>query len=263
MPNQNITQRRTASNVSASEILPITNNDVNTQSRSRRTASNGFSISPLYDRTSITRWLAVIVLSMVIGLLVWKPTLSFFGIRKIHNKHQISRHNAAQRSRSLPSELAYALENSELVALYLAASWCPMSTPVSLSLDEAFGESDSILSTQGGGGRKPLSIVYVSSDKSIEQYNEYLQNRNWLAIPFESSQRNDLKRHFATCARRELLELGIDRKHEIPTIIVIDSQTHGVITTNGAEDVEQMGEQSLEHWQDMQRWIRKAATDMT
>mmetsp|Transcript_3447 Transcript_3447/g.7595 ORF Transcript_3447/g.7595 Transcript_3447/m.7595 type:complete len:276 (+) Transcript_3447:186-1013(+) len=275
MPNQNIIQRR----VSASATLPITRNDVGKQTRHRQRLDSSFSP---YDRTSPIRWIFVFLVSMAIALLIWKPpTLSFFGFKtqtssqhqdeSLPNQQQKSSRDLIPRSRdghsALPlshfSELSFALQNSDLVALYFAASWCPMSTPISLALDEAFGKSDMLLTPGAGGERKTLSIVYISSDKTLYEYNEYLHDRNWIAIPFESTQRNQLKRHFSTCAHRELEELGMDRKHEIPTIIVIDSHTQGIITTNGADDVDQMGEKSLDHWKDMQGWIRKTTVDVT
>jgi hypothetical protein len=141
------------------------------------------------------------------------------------------------------SELQYALEHSTLVLLYFAASWCPMSTPISDALDEAFGKGDMLLTRNGN--KKTLSIVYVSSDETLEEYEEYTR-----------------KRHFATCAHRELKELLFDRKHEIPTGIVIDSRTQGIITTNGADDVEGMGAGALEHWLKMQGWASQMANNI-
>jgi len=217
---------------------------------------------------------------MALAWLIWKPVLSFFGLKTQsapgHNHREEQdipslSHKAQHSPRStnghssLPlsqfSELSFALQNSDLLALYFAASWCPMSTPTSRALDDAFGKNGVLLTPEGG--RKTLSVVYVSSDKTLDEYNGYIHDRNWIAIPFESPQRSQLKRHFSTCAHRELEELGIDRKHEIPTIIVIDSQTQGIITTNGADDVDQMGEGALEHWTDMQTWIKKTAVGMT
>lgn len=209
---------------------------------------------------------------------MWKPILSILD-PKTHHNHLVEKDNSSSPRRaqqasprsysgrsSLPlsqfSDLSFALQNSDLLALYFAASWCPMSTPVSLALDEAFGENG-VLLTPDEKGRKSLSVVYVSSDKTIQEYDGYTHNRNWIAVPFESPQRSQLKRHFSTCAHRELEELGIDRKHEIPTIIVIDTQTRGIITTNGADDVDRMGSQALEHWKDMQGGIRKATLELT
>ena len=99
------------------------------------------------------------------------------------------------------------------------------------------------------------------SDRDVDEYNEYIETRNWLAIPFESAQRSTIKKHFKTCAHRELEELDIDRKHEIPTIIVIDSETEGIITPNGADDLDDLGAKAFDHWKDMQKWIKKRSSE--
>lgn len=278
MPSQNIIQRRGTNSAGALPTLPLTSNDVVSSAgasssgamRQLRSKNRkiGTSISP-YDRTSLIRWTVLIIISILLASIIWKPVLSLFGLKTpSHNKdHHLQSQRPKTRQLNLPlsqfSDLSYALENSDLVALYFAASWCPHSTPISFALDEAFGKRDLLLSPKGG--RKDLSVVYVSSDKTESEYQNYLNvaNRNWIAIPFESTQRNQLKKHFATCAHRELEELGIDRKHEIPTIIVIDSETQGIITTSGADDVDELGTKALDHWKDMQRWLRRARKEMS
>ena len=264
MTNQNIIQRRGRK----TSTLPITNNDVQKEGHKKLS-----SIS-VYDRTSPLRWCILLIVSMIIGTIIWKPIVLFLGSKSTQSAtqhdihlnekkvHQQSHSKGIQNSRSLSSQfskLAFALHNSDLVALYFAASWCPMSTPISIALDKAFGNKDYIL-TPTDKGRKPLSIVYVSSDRDVDEYNEYIENRNWLAIPFESAQRTNIKKHFKTCAHRELEELDIDRKHEIPTIIVIDSETEGIITTNGADDLDDLGAKAFDHWKDMQSWIKKRSS---
>lgn len=149
------------------------------------------------------------------------------------------------------SELSYALEHSDLVALYFAASWCGMSTPISHALDQAFGDSNEVLLTDGK--RKTLAIVYISSDRTLEDYNDYITGRNWIAVPFESDQRTQLKHHFRTCAMPEVRELGIDREREIPTIIVIDSASHDVLTDEGVKDIRFLKEGVLDHWIELQQ----------
>lgn len=275
MPNhENITQRRGGK--SSSSGLPITNADIDDVSnRKRRKYKFDIHVSP-YDRTSIIRWIVVVLLSITVASFIWKPILTLAGLKPqsvpqhntqdnnqeiiLKSQHVTSSsNNIVHYSRALSqfSELSFALQNSDLVALYFAASWCPMSTPISIALDRAFGNYDVL--TSENEGKKKLAIVYVSSDKTIEEYNEYIKNRNWLAIPFDSPQRNQLKHHFYTCAHRELKELGFDRKHEIPTIIVIDSKSQGIITTNGADHVDDMREAALDHWTDMKRWIDRAS----
>jgi hypothetical protein len=126
-----------------------------------------------------------------------------------------------------------------------------MSTPISDALDQAFGDSNEVLLKDGK--RKPLSIVYISSDRSLEDYNHYINGRNWIAIPFESDQRTQLKQHFRTCAMLEVRELGIDREREIPTIIVIDSTSHGILTYEGVKDMRFLKEGALDHWIELQQ----------
>ena len=263
MPNQNIIQRRGGSGPGAgsSSALPITNQDVALQNGKNR--KQNILVSP-YNRTSLIRWVILIVTSMAIGQLIWIPILSLFGLTT-QQAHISTSTSHSIRQLLQFTELSYALQNSDLMALYFAASWCPMSTPVSIDLDKVFGgNNDNILTTDSSRGRKTLSIVYISSDKTLEEYNTYLDGRNWLAVPFDSPEISQLKRHFSTCAHRELKEeLGIDRKHEIPTLIVIDTQSQGIITTNGANDVDQLGEKALNHWIDMQKWIQETAAQTT
>jgi Thioredoxin-like len=153
--------------------------------------------------------------------------------------------------------LEYALSRSKLVALYFAAAWCPMSTPVSEMLDhedftallvpppspDASSEKD----LDGKGSTSPfVSLVYVGSDRSHEQMMQYLQHRpRWMHVPYDSVDRTKLKQHFQTAAKVEMKDLGMDsRKREIPTLIVIDAGSQQVLTFSGVKDVEEHGARS-------------------
>jgi Thioredoxin-like len=152
--------------------------------------------------------------------------------------------------------LEYALSHSKLVALYFAASWCPMSTPVSEMLDhEDFAallvppppSPDAPLDKEpdkrSGSASPFVSLVYVGSDRSHEQMTQYLQHRpRWMHVPYDSVDRTKLKQHFQTAAKVEMKDLGMDsRKHEIPTVIVIDAGSQQVLTFSGVKDVEEHG----------------------
>jgi len=154
--------------------------------------------------------------------------------------------------------LEYALQNSKLVGLYFAASWCPLSTPVSEMIDKALGEmllpppsSDRSPPTD----RAPMSIVYVSSDRNEEDFLEY-SRWNWISVPFDSSEKTALKKHFSVCSSPEAVQLGIDRKFEIPTLLILDGATHGVVSTNGAEDLLEYKHNAFDHWMDLLHLIR-------
>lgn len=259
-------------NGSSTTALPLRSRNDDYPHHSRA-SSNSTHRRKFSKRAMIISITIVLSIALLAGFIVWESILSFFGSRSNSlsdntadtgaslNRMQLDKtHFYESRPLDRFSELKYALGNSKIMLLYFAASWCPMSTPISEALDEAFGRGDMLLTRNGE--KKTLSIVYVSSDETLKEYNEYTLKRHWLPIPFDSPEKNALKRHFATCAHVELEELQLDRKHELPTIIVIDSKTQGIITTNGAHDVEEMGDGALEHWLEMQSWASRLANSI-
>lgn len=133
-----------------------------------------------------------------------------------------------------------------------------MSTLPTKELDEYFGDillpppSDDVSPPIQ---RVPLSIVYVSSDGSEDELLKY-QRKNWISVPFDSDERTGLKKEFSVCAERELEDLQMERKFEIPTLIILDSETHGVISTNGVEDLKEYGANALDHWIELYDLVR-------
>jgi hypothetical protein len=153
--------------------------------------------------------------------------------------------------------LQYALDNSKIVALYFAASWCPMSTPVTNLIHDYFDDillppppTDNAASNRRLAQRHGLSLVHVSSDVDEESMQKYI-GKNWMAVPYNSPDRNALKEHFKTCAKRELSALGFKRKHEIPTLIVISGTSHEVLTFDGVRDVREHGAQAVDTWMEL------------
>jgi len=55
-------------------------------------------------------------------------------------------------------------------------------------------------------------------------------------------------RYFQTCALREVKSLNINRKHEIPTLIIIDGSTKSVLTYEGVKDVEAASSSAYVKW---------------
>lgn len=161
--------------------------------------------------------------------------------------------------------LQYALAKADIVALYFAASWCSMSTPVTQSLSKMFSEADSmdnrvlkpieINDKHDHDGK--IAIVYVSSDNSEEEMIDY-SRWNWINVPFGSLDRTNLKKKFLVCAQIEMNELGIEaRRFHIPTLLIIDSASHGILSTNGVNDLEEYGDKVVEHWLLLQESQRK------
>jgi Thioredoxin-like len=173
--------------------------------------------------------------------------------------------------------LQYALQHSDIVLLYFAAAWCPMSTPVTKLVDELFSplllpppRSDDETAEKArdlekhhqqldnGTKRygKKISLVYISSDQTAAEMERY-KKPNWMVVPFfdKNDERAKIKRHFKTCAKREMPELHMStRQHEIPTLIVLAGNAGGngvdsikmqrqpllqVLTFHGIKDIKQ------------------------
>lgn len=52
-------------------------------------------------------------------------------------------------------------------------------------------------------------------------------------------------------------QLSINRKHEIPTLIIVDGRTRSILTADGVGDVQHLGgKEALKHWQHLMHIIR-------
>lgn len=156
--------------------------------------------------------------------------------------------------------IQYALDHSDIVLLYFAASWCKMSTPITELLDEKFADillppvpNDATTTTKKilnaiQKQRRPVSLVYVSSDETEEQMKNYAR-KHWSTVPFDTDERANLKRHFQVAAKREMEALEMEQRlYEIPAIIIVSGESHNVVTTHGVEDLKERGSEALIHW---------------
>lgn len=122
------------------------------------------------------------------------------------------------------------LSSSKMTCLYFASSWCPDCTPITPLLKKAYEE-------QSEGS---FQVVYVSSDNSEEEMMRSFNDTHgsWNFIPYDSDDRNGLKKHFGACAGKEVKDLGMsteERKYGIPTLIIMDSKSHEVISYEGVD----------------------------
>ena len=231
-------KRRVTSN--KEQVLPLIDGDT-------KGNSAGGRIRPK-DSARVTFWAVVIIVTLIVlALFIGKSSTETF-----QNDDNLARPLALSEFETVHR----ALEHSNLVAIYFAASWCPMSTPITNLLEEYFSSVPNLLYTSGSPlQKKELAIVHVSSDTSQSAMEAYLKP-GWIAVPFDSKEKTALKQHFFVCAKRELQQLGIERKLEIPALIILDGESHSVITTNGVQDLENEGAKALDHWIELQSIIR-------
>lgn len=140
---------------------------------------------------------------------------------------------------SFPSLKPY-FRSSRIVGLLFAAGWCGDCTPVIPKVAMVVeGQNDLI------------QVVYVSSDRTPEQMVSFKPSV-FAEIPFDSPERDNLKRHFQVCAMKESGELGItNRKDGIPTLILLESSSGKVLTMKAVDDIVsgQAKEGLLKKWQ--------------
>lgn len=74
------------------------------------------------------------------------------------------------------------------VALYFSASWCGACRRFAPVLKELYSDAAS--------AGKPFEVVFVSSDRSSEAMQQYMdeQHGDWLRVTFDDPARDDLKR---------------------------------------------------------------------
>mmetsp|Transcript_1705 Transcript_1705/g.2638 ORF Transcript_1705/g.2638 Transcript_1705/m.2638 type:complete len:252 (+) Transcript_1705:72-827(+) len=240
-------QRRRAPNSASSPVLPVTTTDSAMNGKRKHREDHSFCGPKFWSI------MVLVVMAMLVVFCIQQFTSN--SPADTMNPQYSSERGLKPLPLSQFPTLNQALEQSEMVALYFAASWCPMSTGPTNLLGDIFGGTD-ILTPQGGSSKSKLSIVYVSSDKTAESMQDYMKP-HWIGVQYESDERTALKKHFSVCAKRELEELRMDRKYEIPSLFIFDGESHGLISTHGVGDIkDHQGLEVLEHWKRLQRVVR-------
>ncbi|OMJ81720.1 hypothetical protein SteCoe_17771 [Stentor coeruleus] len=117
--------------------------------------------------------------------------------------------------------------NSRFILVYFGAYWCPPCRGFTPKLGMFY---DSINS-----GSKQVEIVYISRDKTPDQFDDYYSEMPWLALPYEDKSR--------------IAALGIRYQiQQIPCLILIDNQ--GNMKRNTCRmDVTNKGPNCLNDWE--------------
>jgi len=110
-----------------------------------------------------------------------------------------------------------ALAGKKAIGLYFSAHWCPPCRGFTPMLGTAYTEN---LKAKG------LEIVFVSSDKTPDEFKGYFGEMPWLALPYEARE----------------LKAKLSKKYKvsgIPSFVILDGATGELITTNGREAVQE------------------------
>jgi len=125
------------------------------------------------------------------------------------------------------AEVATTALDGKKVGIYFSAQWCPPCRLFTPRLVETYNA----LKAEG----KPFEIVFVSSDSSHDAMLKYMKEygMDWMAVPFDSGQREALSRRYGV--------------RGIPTLIVVDAAGE-TLSTDARNEVAQLGAQAYARW---------------
>ena len=76
-------------------------------------------------------------------------------------------------------ELASILGEKKIVGFYFSGHWCPPCKMYTPQLRNFYKQ------VKAGPNASKFEIVFVSSDRSVEQFAEYFSTMPWTALPYE------------------------------------------------------------------------------
>ena len=120
------------------------------------------------------------------------------------------------------------------VALYFSAGWCPQCTNFEPSLKTFLQASED--------SGKPITIIYVPSDRNQADAQARAQALGALQVPYE--QADDLKKQFKVWAGSEALRLGLGRRSGVPALVVLGSDGEELAFV----PAESQGVRALQEW---------------
>ena len=130
-----------------------------------------------------------------------------------------------------PSALA-----GKRVAYYFSAGWCPMCTNFEPALLQYCAAAES--------AGNPVSIIYVSSDRSAKDAAARCDTFGFLQVPWEGDTRSALKKGYKVWAGAESREFGTGRRSGVPALVVLDEQGKELAFC----DAERSGPGALSKW---------------
>lgn len=183
-------------------------------------------------------------------------------LQQAHDKNIINDKYDNSRKELLKSMpiLSNLSSKTNFIGLFFASSWCNTSQPATDALQNTFQQQSTILTSRilkdDNSEKKEIAIIYVSSDRTQEEMEQYISKHTDWMIPLSNTNKDDMsnniKRAFNTCAEEEVNSNinNIERKHGIPRLIILDTDMN-VITTDGVNDVINDGVDAIKRWKDL------------
>lgn len=119
---------------------------------------------------------------------------------------------------------SYHITDSPIVGLYFSANYCSYCKTFTPALMKAYMNMP----------QRGIEIIYVASDKTIDEFHEYTQDHPWLVLPYEESKddRLTLKEQY-----------GIKT---IPALLFFNRTTNQLICTDGRDRIRDAPDETIE-----------------
>lgn len=170
-------------------------------------------------KSVLGRGMALLVLTMVF-------VSSVFGQEKETKKENwLEKRFGKELVNAKGEKVATSTLAGKTIGIYFSAHWCPPCRAFTPKLVEF---RDAV-------AKDKFEIVFISSDKDEDAMKGYMKETKmgWLAVPFNSEQRNAVQREYNV--------------NGIPTLIILDKKGN-TITMNGRADVTSKGKDALKEW---------------
>lgn len=120
------------------------------------------------------------------------------------------------------------LESVHFKLLYVSASWCPPCRLFVPELIEFYQEANS--------SEKRLEVVWVSRDRTEEDYRDLLDGMPWLAVPYEKGRISNILAHYNI--------------EGIPKVLLLD-EFGNIVHDECRQDIKEKGINCLEEWDNL------------
>ena len=116
--------------------------------------------------------------------------------------------------------------------LYFSARWCPSSLSLTPILIQYYKEWNQI-------EKNCLEVLFISLDKTTEEFAEYYATMPWLTLAFEDPFRTKL----------------IEEFDGVPSLLIILNENGFVKFNSGFEDILNLKEKALQKWSEIKKSI--------
>jgi thiol-disulfide isomerase/thioredoxin len=216
--------------------LPLTGDDVAASNARRQQSKKKRKSSAAARRQLLLLALGAVVLVLCAGYYIMKrPSAN-------NEKHGTDDDGADVSGERFLETFPSLKTDKQLVALYFGSSWCPICKPVTELLEQNMFSME-----------ETVELIFVSSDRTQEEFDKMPDG--WKSVPWQSEEATLLKRHYGVCAATEVDSLQVKRRHEIPTLILLDATTpnYEVLTFKGVDDLKKEQEAAEETWLELKQ----------